>query len=82
MEMTDKPMLTPAEAAVVIGVSVNALQKMRAANKGPAFVQMGRRIRYPRSWVLAYLEGHAVYTTESRRPRRTTTKPAVRRRDV
>jgi excisionase family DNA binding protein len=41
--------LTTAEAAAVIGVSERHLKALRAEGRGPAFLRVGRSVRYPRS---------------------------------
>jgi hypothetical protein len=41
--------LTTAEAAVMIGVSERHLKALRAEGRGPAFLRVGRAVRYPRS---------------------------------
>ncbi len=45
--------LTTAEAAVLLGVSVRTLAALRAEGRGPAFVRVGRAVRYPRDLLLS-----------------------------
>lgn len=48
-------LLTPAEVAELLAVSVSALAQMRSAGDGPAYVLVGRRVRYRRSDLDLYL---------------------------
>jgi hypothetical protein len=41
--------LSPRQAAEVLGVSEEGLQKMRSEGRGPKYVKVGGRIRYRRS---------------------------------
>jgi excisionase family DNA binding protein len=45
--------LTTAETARLLGVSTRTLEALRAEGQGPAFVRVGRAIRYPASAVRA-----------------------------
>ncbi|PZE84204.1 AlpA family transcriptional regulator [Curtobacterium sp. MCBD17_032] len=47
--------MTPAEVAALLQVTPEALRKMRARGRGPAFVQDGRLIRYHPNAVGAWL---------------------------
>ena len=38
-----KPVLTPAEVQSLYGISTSSLEKMRASNRGPAYVQLAKR---------------------------------------
>jgi excisionase family DNA binding protein len=50
-------LFTAAKVAELLGISDNALAKMRHAGEGPPFVKIGRRVRYCRSelqtWLMA-----------------------------
>jgi excisionase family DNA binding protein len=46
----------PEETAEYLGVTVNALAKMRWDGSGPPYVKIGRRVRYRRSDVDAWLD--------------------------
>jgi predicted DNA-binding transcriptional regulator AlpA len=51
-----KPVLTQDEVSTLYGVSVSALEKMRAANRGPAYVSLGRKIMYSPAAIQKWLE--------------------------
>jgi excisionase family DNA binding protein len=61
--MTDR-LLSPLEAAEYLGVARQTLNCWRMAGKGPAYVKMGRMVRYSesdlRSWVDAHTKGGAI----------------------
>ncbi|MFV0315485.1 MAG: helix-turn-helix transcriptional regulator [Microthrixaceae bacterium] len=52
--------LTTAEAAVVMGITTRALERLRGAGRGPVFTRVGRYPKYRLSHVLAYLEARSV----------------------
>ena len=54
MNKQDDPLLTPKEAAQELKVSESFLAKARMHGTGPAFIQLGRAIRYSRSTLAAY----------------------------
>lgn len=45
--------LSPREAAALLGVSLRGLENLRRAGRGPAFVRVGRAVRYPRAALAA-----------------------------
>lgn len=47
---------SPVEVAEVIGVTVGTLAAWRCRNKGPKFVRIAGRIRYPKTEVQEWLE--------------------------
>jgi len=49
-------LLTPDEVAELLAVSVSALAQMRSQGDGPAYVLVGRRVRYRRTDLDAYVE--------------------------
>lgn len=49
-------LLTPKQAADVLGVSVKTLEKWRSTNAGPHCVRLGRLVRYRPGDILAWLE--------------------------
>lgn len=61
-EHTDRnnnELLTEKQIAALIGVSVRTLQSWRRRGAGPRSVKMGTRlVRYWRSDVLSWIEGH------------------------
>ena len=63
-------LLTPAEAARVIGVSVHTLSWWRRHRKGPNFLRVGRHARYRPADIRAYLNLIAVITTDGERASR------------
>lgn len=54
MTKQDDPLLTPKEAAQELKVSESFLAKSRMRGTGPAFIQLGRAVRYSRSGLQAY----------------------------
>ena len=60
---TDR-LLRPDEVAERLGVSERTLERWRAAGQGPAFVTIGRMVRYAESAVAGFVE-----TLEGRRPK-------------
>ena len=51
----DREMLSPQQLAAELNVSVSALQAWRREGKGPRWLRVGGRIRYPRAWVREWL---------------------------
>lgn len=47
-------LLTTEEVAAVLGVSPAYVKQLRYTNKGPAFIRIGRAIRYAPGDVMAY----------------------------
>ena len=47
-------------AAEMLGCSVAALRKWRRRGSGPAYVKVGRLVRYRETDLLAYLDAHCV----------------------
>lgn len=71
-------LLTTAQAAKLLGISTQGLHWKRWAKRGPAFVRMGRTVRYRKADLLAYVERclEAGNTTPDAEP----AKPAVARK--
>lgn len=61
--MNYDPLLTPHEAAEFLSLSTSWLAKLRMKGDGPAYVKLGRRIRYRRSDLLAWTEGAVCRST-------------------
>jgi len=59
-------LLTPEEAARLIGMSVSWLAKARARGDGPRYVRYGRSVRYPRSYLLEDVRSRSSTTDRSR----------------
>ena len=56
------------EAAALLRLSASNLNKRRVEGNGPAFLKLGRAVRYQRSALLAWAESQTVQsTTEYRR---------------
>ncbi|WP_293810342.1 helix-turn-helix domain-containing protein [uncultured Bosea sp.] len=50
-----RPEMTPRQAAARLGVTPEALQKLRERGNGPAFFKVGRSVRYDPADIAAYL---------------------------
>jgi excisionase family DNA binding protein len=61
----DNPVKEP-EAAEHVGQSIPTLRKWRREGKGPAYLRIGRSIRYRPSDLDAFLTRHRVETRDSR----------------
>lgn len=48
--------MSTAEVAKLLKVHANSLAKMRIGGCGPAYMKVGRRVRYPRSDLMAWLD--------------------------
>lgn len=59
-------MLTPPEVAERLRVHPGTLQAWRAQKRGPAFVLVEGRVRYPADGVDAYLAERTVHTEDQR----------------
>jgi len=57
-------------AAEALGVSVSKLQKFRVTGDGPAFVKIGRQVRYDLRELQKYVEQNTVHSTSELRERR------------
>lgn len=57
-------LLTTEEAAAIMGITKRALERLRAAGRGPVCTYVGRFPRYSRKHINAYLSARA------REPRR------------
>jgi excisionase family DNA binding protein len=72
--MTTETYFTPREAAEYLRSSTSTLAKARLTDRGPAFVRIGRAVRYRQSdidaWMSASVAGHA------KPPGRASTAPA------
>jgi predicted DNA-binding transcriptional regulator AlpA len=51
------PLLTPPEVAAILKVSLSWLAKARMRGDGPAFLKIGRAVRYRMSAIEEYLRG-------------------------
>ena len=50
----DPPLLTPEQAAIVLGTTVGTLRQWRYMKHGPKPLKLGRSVFYPRADLLAY----------------------------
>lgn len=55
--------LPPREFARLIGISESSLAKARMRGDGPAFVKIGRSVRYSREAGLAWMATHTRHST-------------------
>lgn len=62
--MPTEPLYAPPVVADHLGLSVQALALMRHEGNGPAYVKLGRRVRYRMSDVEAWLDANTVKTGE------------------
>jgi hypothetical protein len=54
------PLLTEVAAAKFLNVSTRTLQSWRMKDQGPAYIKVGRAIRYRSDDLLAYVEANTV----------------------
>ena len=65
--MGTEDLLTPAECARELRLAEKTLRNLRSNGGGPAFLRVGRLIRYRRADVASYLASRAWWTTDERR---------------
>ncbi len=58
INLRDTPLLNEKEAAEYLNIAVKTLQYWRVAGGGPAFIKMGRLVRYELSTLSAYIESN------------------------
>lgn len=61
---TDR-LLAPEQASDTLGFAVQTLARWRVEGKGPAYLKLGRRIRYSTRAIQQWLAGHAKTSTSS-----------------
>jgi predicted DNA-binding transcriptional regulator AlpA len=59
----DDPLLTPKEAAPVLGLSVSWMAKARLRGDGPRYVKIGHAVRYPQSYLRDYIRSRTRSST-------------------
>jgi predicted DNA-binding transcriptional regulator AlpA len=59
-------LLTPKEAATMLGVSVSWLAKARLRGEGPRFVKIGHAVRYPLSYLRDYIRSRTRSSTSEK----------------
>lgn len=57
-----EPLVTP-EAARVVGLSPRTLEKYRTAGRGPAYLKLGRIVRYELRELEAWMDARRVSST-------------------
>lgn len=73
--LSHKAVLTPAEVAILYGITVSTLEKMRGENRGPAYSQLARngKVLYSRQSIDAWPGPHrAFFIASPRLPARCT----------
>jgi len=60
--MNDSHLLNERQAAEGMGCSVALMRKWRLCGDGPAYVKLGRLVRYRQPDIDAFLEAHRVAT--------------------
>jgi hypothetical protein len=63
IQSVESEILTDVQAAKFLSVSVQTVRKWRFYRKGPAYVRMGRSIRYQKKDLLAYLGDNRIDPT-------------------
>ena len=58
-----RALLTPAEAAIILRVSVSWLAKARMRGDGPPYIKMGRSIRYSQGALLQWMKSRQRMST-------------------
>ena len=80
MTTDDDILLTPKEAAGELKVSESFLAKSRMSGTGPAYIELGRAVRYSRSELQAYTAARTRISTLHRQiPRSSRRTPIARR---
>lgn len=60
LNTTDNQLYSEKQAAQILSCSVAALRKWRLLRKGPAYVKIGRLVRYLHADLMAYLDANRV----------------------
>jgi predicted DNA-binding transcriptional regulator AlpA len=60
MQATEE-LLDDTQAATMLGCTTAALARWRKEHKGPAYVRVGRLVRYRQTAVLSWIEEHTVH---------------------
>ena len=68
VDTTAHPPLIERDAARYVGLSIATLRMYRRLGRGPAYLRLGRAIRYPLVDLNAWLNARRVETCESRTP--------------
>ena len=61
-----EPLISEAEAAEMLGITKDALGRLRRADRAPVHTRVGRFPRYSRRHILEYLERNARGATRGR----------------
>jgi hypothetical protein len=70
-------LLTVNEAAAILRCSVASLNKWRLSGKGPAFIYVGRRVRYTRAALIAFIAASTRQSTSDPGPGGRASSPAA-----
>jgi hypothetical protein len=65
--MNIHPLIPTPEAADLLGVQPNTLEKWRLTGEGPTFVRVGRNIRYRRQDLVDWIDGRRASSTSAAR---------------
>lgn len=57
------PLLTTSATAKIIGLSPRTLESLRVRGGGPAFVKLGRAVRYERDAIIAWIDARRAAST-------------------
>ena len=64
--MTDSNILNERQAASALGCSIGLLRKWRLLGRGPAYLKIGRLVRYLEADINSFLDAHRVETAGGR----------------
>jgi predicted DNA-binding transcriptional regulator AlpA len=59
-------LLTPIQAASILQVKPNTLAKWRVTGEGPAFIRIGRAVRYSAREIARFIESHTRRSTSEK----------------
>jgi predicted site-specific integrase-resolvase len=59
-------LLTPVQAAAVLQVKTNTLAKWPVAGEGPAFIRVGRSVRYSASEIARFIDSQTRRSTSQK----------------
>ena len=63
MRELSMPLISEDEVATTLGVSIRKLQRMRTDGEGPAYVKIGRHVRYDTAAIDIFLRTCTRYST-------------------
>jgi predicted DNA-binding transcriptional regulator AlpA len=65
-DLTFDRLLTPSETATSLGISLSWLAKARLRGDGPAYIKIGRTVRYSMSAIRDYLRARMRLSTSEK----------------